>query len=171
MMYVFSTTPDAVRYSEKKKDPPLEGLKDLAPELLKHNLTFRRVGSEPIVGLEDSVDVDYLILDTDNKIYDHLMHLEDWHLGGSDVSGADFVSWRNIPDIGDMSINAILTQSKEYYNKFLEAQITCEDYKVRNKSHRIEVFDYVFGRDGKPTKERFTDILLGKASANEYGAF
>lgn len=150
--------------------------KDLTAFLVHYEFQFMRVGSSKIPGVKDPNDYDILVLEKEGMV-SKWMEQKGWGEGGSHVpEPQEFTSYKTWQEavIRDSKlvkggvINVILAHSEEFYNKFVAAQKSCEEAGLKHKHHRIEVFDYFFDREGKPSEERFVNLCLGNVTEGDY---
>lgn len=149
--------------------------KNLSAFLVHYELTFNRVGSTKIPGLEGANDYDILVLEKDGIMSEYLKK-DPWVEGGSSLPEQDFTSYKEFSESTAVSrlirpafkkdvapTNVILAHSQEFYDKFLIAQKICEEAKIQYKPYRIMVFDYIFDRGCKCSEEEFVNLCsLGR---------
>ena len=85
-------------------------------------------------------DFDFVVLDQDKSLAHALERNIEWYQGGSG-NGTEFTSYKYKD-----SLNLILVDSKEIFNKYVAATECIKALNCKTKEERIKVFDSIFGK-------------------------
>ena len=140
---------------------------DLAMKMLGRaaimGLKVEAVGSRSIDGAATRTShIDYVVLDksVDRHTFAYWLERNSFEKGGSEVEGEEFKSYKKD------NVNFIVTQSEDFYKKFLSANIVAQVHKVRDKDDRITIFDHIIGRRTHE-KEKY-DYILANGNSRGY---
>ena len=155
---VWKDITDADVAQQAQRDPPTPGMNEMQRAAFKFFqrscIKYDPVGSQVTCNPppQTNTDYDFLALTDDMKMAEELLAQAGFKRDGVNYEGQDFHSWRfgGKADINNKSINVILTDNKDFHEKFLIATALAKRLNVLDKQDRIALFDAVRGTAPTP---------------------
>ncbi len=95
-------------------------------------------------GYTEYSDYDFVVLDESGRLKGDLRkRTETWKEGGSGNDHGEFVSFKSFLPISPAQLNLIITENKDYFNKWVVATDLIRKLDIKEKSQRIAVFDSI----------------------------
>lgn len=130
------------------------------------HIPYEHIGSSSIEGYKHWSDIDMVVLvdnGKDRELIERFM--KEWSEDGSNIPEQKFTSYKS------GIFNLIVCYDKKLYGQYVAANELVVNNSLTNKGDRVDVFNYMMDREGKPSLEKFTELITrGKKTPEELSA-